>query len=784
MSWKKKQSLSISFYFFLGVILSLLLLFQPMNKSTQSNQSIRIEAEDYRTFSDSTSGNIGQAYRQDDVDIEKTTDAGGGYNVGWIDSGEWLTYDLNIPVDGTYKIVARVASQRNDNHSLGVSLDGTEIDRINFKSTGGWQSWQNVPGQKINLTAGNHKLRLDMHSALFNINYLELIPVTSAENKGNKNIRIEAEDYRTFSDSTSGNIGQAYRQDDVDIEKTTDAGGGYNVGWIDSGEWLTYDLEVPESGVYKLVTRIASDYNNDHGIRFSLDGKSIDEVNFQDTGGWQSWQDVAGKEIYLSEGSHQFRLDTVGSGFNINYIDFEYISPDKPAKPSEPIDNPSKPIDNPPKPIENPPTLEGATYYLAPYGNDSNDGSLANPFFSVDKVSSVAKPGDVIYLRGGEYKYTTSQWIAAQGTEEARITIMSAPGEKAIIDGSYLPDGKDLIGIGGRYLDLKNLEVRNSKRNGINGWGASHVRLINNHLHHNQHSGAWFGYQDLTTTNNIVFDGNLVEYNDLVSQYYSPAGRPGALVTMGASNSTFVNNIIRKNYGEGIISVLTKGSYIANNQISDNLSVNLYLDNTSDVVAEKNLIYNTNDTRFHVIGRAASGIQVANEKYDFYFNLSNPGRGFKLVNNIIVDNAYGFFYGDYDNGGGLKDSLIANNTFYHADDSLLYISADAGHQNTTFANNIFVQESGKPLLSFEGSSGINWSNNGWVGGNPGAASGANDVLTNNPVLINPNLDNISGFGLQDNSPFLGKGNADFGIGDDYFGNLRNGSIDLGAIQNS
>ncbi|WP_171815439.1 carbohydrate-binding protein [Stanieria cyanosphaera] len=771
-----------------------------MNKSTQLNQSIRIEAEDYLsgnqgiTYYDSSIGNYGQAYRQDWVDLEKTTDAGGGYNVGWIDSGEWLTYDLQVPVDGTYEIVARVASPKDDNHNFGISVNGKELDRLNFNSTGGWQSWQNVRGKKINLTAGNHKLRLDMYSSLFNINYLELIPVTSPATEGNKDIRIEAEDYQTFSDLTSGNIGQAYRQDDVDLEKTSDAGGGYNVGWIDSGEWLTYDLEVPESGVYKLVTRIASDYNIDHGIKFSLDGKSIDQINFQDTNGWQSWQDVAGKEIYLTEGSHQLRLDAVSSGFNINYIDFEYVSPHQANNPPKPIDNlpqpvenPPTPIENPPLPVENPPSLEGATYYLAPYGNDSNDGSLENPFFSLEKVSSIAKPGDVIYLRGGEYKYTTPQWLSAQGTEEARITFMSAPGETAILDGSYISDHisvKDIVGITGKYLDFKNLEVTNSKRHGISGWGASHVRLINNYLHHNQHSGAWFGYQDLTTSTGIVFDGNLVEYNDLVSQYDAPAGHPGALVTMGASNSTFVNNIVRKNYGEGIISVLTKGSYIANNQISDNVSVNLYLDNTSDVIAEKNLIYNTGDTRFHVVGRAASGIQVANEKYDFYFNLSNQEGGFKIVNNIIADNAYGFFYGSYDQGGGLRDSLIANNTFYHADNTLLFISKDTGHQNTTFANNIFIQEPDDKLLSFEGSSGINWSNNGWVGGNPGAATGANDVITNNPVLIAPNLDNISGFGLQNNSPFLGKGLSNFGIAEDYFGTARDGSIDLGAIQNS
>ena len=54
-------------------------------------------------------------------------------------------------------------------------------------------------------------------------------------------IRIEAEDYRAgtngaeFFDSTTGNIGGAYRPDEpVDIQSTKDTGGGFNVGWIKS----------------------------------------------------------------------------------------------------------------------------------------------------------------------------------------------------------------------------------------------------------------------------------------------------------------------------------------------------------------------------------------------------------------------------------------------------------------------------------------------------------------------------------------------------------------------
>jgi hypothetical protein len=76
--------------------------------------------------------------------------------------------------------------------------------------------------------------------------------------------RLEAEDYKVggegvgYHDATPGNSGGQFRSDDVDIEVTTDAGGGYNVGWSDPGEWLAFDVEIAQAGAYDLTARMAS----------------------------------------------------------------------------------------------------------------------------------------------------------------------------------------------------------------------------------------------------------------------------------------------------------------------------------------------------------------------------------------------------------------------------------------------------------------------------------------------------------------------------------------------
>ena len=248
---------------------------------------------------------------------------GGGYTVGWINEGEWLTYDVDVPEDGTYQVVARVASNHNIDHSLNVSIDG-QSTTVDFGSTGSWQAWSDAVGGELELTAGTHELRLDLNSSGFNLNYLDLITPES--------IRVEAEDYlddrysfeQTFYDTDYQNQGGGYRDRPVDIEPTSDISGGFNVGWIEAGEWLTYSVDIPYDGNYQVVGRVASDIDTSHSLDISIGGQYTN-LGFGDTGGWRSWTDVMGDDLYLTAGTHEMRLDMNTSGFNVNYINFDFI---------------------------------------------------------------------------------------------------------------------------------------------------------------------------------------------------------------------------------------------------------------------------------------------------------------------------------------------------------------------------------------------------------------------------------------------------------------------------
>ena len=107
----------------------------------------------------------------------------------------------------------------------------------------------------------------------------------------------------------------------VQTESTSDAGGGLNVGWIDNGDWLEYNVDVLQSGNYDVNIRVAGDGSGAKSVQLLSDGSVLTNINFNGTGGWQNWTTVTGT-VNLTSGSQTLRVLAASSGFNINYIEF------------------------------------------------------------------------------------------------------------------------------------------------------------------------------------------------------------------------------------------------------------------------------------------------------------------------------------------------------------------------------------------------------------------------------------------------------------------------------
>lgn len=140
-----------------------------------------------------------------------------------------------------------------------------------------------------------------------------------------QNVRIQAEDYTNYNDTTTGNQGGEYRSDDVDIEITGDVDGGHNVGWISDGEWLEYSIELG-AGDYQLSTRVASN-SSSGAYTVSLNDNIIGSSTVASTGGWQNYATQALGQFTVSPGGNVIiRLDATGNSFNINWIDLRVIT--------------------------------------------------------------------------------------------------------------------------------------------------------------------------------------------------------------------------------------------------------------------------------------------------------------------------------------------------------------------------------------------------------------------------------------------------------------------------
>ena len=135
-----------------------------------------------------------------------------------------------------------------------------------------------------------------------------------------------------YHDSDAGNNGGQFRTSDVDIEGSSE--GGYDVGWIASGEWLKYTVNVTTAGNYNVTVRVASP--SGATFHFALNGVSK-SVSVPATGGWQSWTSVV-VPVTLAAGTQVLTLTFDTGGMNLRYASFASAGGTPPPPPPSATD--------------------------------------------------------------------------------------------------------------------------------------------------------------------------------------------------------------------------------------------------------------------------------------------------------------------------------------------------------------------------------------------------------------------------------------------------------------
>jgi PKD repeat protein len=341
-----------------------------------------VQAENYMAgaagiaYYDTTPGNTGGALRNDDVDIAVCNDGAGCYSVDYLEQGEWLRYQVTLTQSGTYAITARyaypagtpVATARTLTLQLGTAALGT---LSLAPATAGWDVWATSAAlNTAALTAGTYQLTVNINQGWWRFNSLQFTlltatppPVTPVTPPIAPPVTppvaapvtapvaapvspsvvtalpglLQVENYRVggqgvaYYDTTTGNAGGALRTDDVDLQTTN---GEVGLGYIESGEWLTYQVTLSTAGTYRVQARYAyppgTPVATNRQLRLFMDNSATPFVTLSlpPTGDWTTWTYSAGVQtLSLPAGSHVITMRLDYGYWTLDALQFTLITP-------------------------------------------------------------------------------------------------------------------------------------------------------------------------------------------------------------------------------------------------------------------------------------------------------------------------------------------------------------------------------------------------------------------------------------------------------------------------
>ena len=441
--------------------------------------------------------------------------------------------------------------------------------------------------------------------------------------------------------------------------------------------------------------------------------------------------------------------------------------------------------------------------YVSVAGNDSNAGTLAQPYLTIAKgLSSIKEAGTTLWIGPGTY-YTTSMlsiYTSPNGNSTDPITISGMPNQpRPIIDASGITSkvqsSTHVLYMGGlSYYVVTGISFRNSPL----GHCLAVQNSLNLEISNNEMTGCFVNGIWALNTNMWAHD-NWVHNNLLQNQYLNASNWGEAIGVDGCKTCTFERNLVEGNYGEGI-DIFGYSSYnvITANSVIDSFSVSIYNERASNNIFQRNFMRTLNPNYFRG-GAAAHGPTVADEELANNASISSINNTF--INNIAVGASVGWYYGAYTGDGtqalGLRKASVRHNSFINCTSTGISIDQPPlnGSIGNTFAGNVFNVLAGQAVFTYiDGRNNYSpqqgiiefhynayWNKSALTFG-PGYG-----IIGDNTVLTNPLLDNIQGsdpmnFFPATGSPLIGAGSPTYAPPDDFFGQPRSTTTpDLGAI---
>src|SRR6267143_4804539 len=356
-----------------------------------------------------------------------------------------------------------------------------------------------------------------------------------------------------------------------------------------------------------------------------------------------------------------------------------------------------------------------SSFYVSTSGNDSNPGTQAAPWRTVQHAADTVRAGSIVNVRGGVYEEIVSIKASGNATD-GFITFRSYRGETAVLEAEHFtPSGRSgVLTIDNKsYVRIEGFEIRNYRTAehrltplGISIMGAgSHIVLLKNNVHHieqtfsgrdapgrggNGFGIAVYGTDARTPISELVIDGNEV--------HHLKTGSSESLVVNGnVTNFRITHNVVHDNNNIGIdaigfertapdpavdqardgvvsgtlvYSITSRGNPAYGN---DESSDGIYVDGGTRILIEQNVIH---DVDF--------GIELASEHKDHATSYITA-----LNNHIYHCHTAGVSIGGYAPERGHTDHCtVVNNTLYENDTSAT--GSGEFQMQWNMADNIFV----------------------------------------------------------------------------------------------
>ena len=333
--------------------------------------------------------------------------------------------------------------------------------------------------------------------------------------------------------------------------------------------------------------------------------------------------------------------------------------------------------------------LLAADYYVSTKGSDTNPGTLAQPWRTIQKAADSLSPGDTAYVRKGRYRERVTLKVSGTAPDQW-IALQAYPGEKPVIDGAGLSVPEDentaLVLIENRsYVRVQGFEIRNYRARkgdrvpcGVFIAGeCDHIEIRSNRIHHigyrakngNAFGLAVYGTSATKPISRVIIDGNEIDHCQL--------GNSESLTLNGnVVDCEVTNNRVHDNDNIGIVFIgyeetcpdpaqdrardcVCQGNTVWNIRSYGNPAYGrqysaggIYVDGGTRILIEKNLVHHCD-----------IGVELASE------HLSRTTSEVELRENIVRHNRNGaLFMGGYDSQrGGTTDCFVHHNTFFEND---------------------------------------------------------------------------------------------------------------------